>query len=59
MLDGGHIFILLVESLMRRDLSLILKERITQVGFMMLMTLMAMVIFFDLAKNLPGLFPGS
>ena len=55
-LDGGHISILLVESLMRRDLSLGIKERITQVGFMMLMTLMAVVIFFDLSKNLPSLF---
>lgn len=58
-LDGGHISILVVESLLRRDLSLVIKERITQVGFMMLMTLMAMVIFFDLAKNLPQLIPGS
>ncbi|MEM7350518.1 MAG: RIP metalloprotease RseP [Acidobacteriota bacterium] len=55
-LDGGHITILLVESLLRRDLSLVLKERITQFGFMVLMTLMAMVIFFDLSKNLPALF---
>lgn len=55
-LDGGHISILMVESLLRRDLSLVLKERITQLGFMMLMTLMAMVIFFDLSKNLPALF---
>ncbi len=55
-LDGGHISILLVESLMRRDLSLGIKERITQLGFMMLMTLMAVVIFFDLSKNLPALF---
>lgn len=57
-LDGGHISILLVESLMRRDLSLVLKERITQLGFMMIMTLMAVVIFFDLSKNLPSLFSG-
>ena len=55
-LDGGHISILVVESLLRRDLSLRLKERITQLGFMMLMTLMAVVIFFDLSKNLPSLF---
>ena len=55
-LDGGHISILLIESLLRRDLSLGLKERITQVGFMMLMTLMAVVIFFDLSKNLPSWF---
>ncbi len=58
-LDGGHISILLVESLLRRDLSLGIKERITQLGFMMLMTLMAVVIFFDLSKNLPALFAGS
>ncbi len=58
-LDGGHISILVVESLMRRDLSLGIKERITQLGFMMLMTLMAVVIFFDLSKNLPSLFSGS
>ncbi len=58
-LDGGHVSILVVESLMRRDLSLGIKERITQLGFMMLMTLMAVVIFFDLSKNLPSLFSGS
>lgn len=52
-LDGGHIAILAVESLLRRDMSILLKERLTQVGFMMLMTLMAVVIFFDLAKNWP------
>lgn len=55
-LDGGHIVILAIESLMRRDVSMLVKERLTQVGFMMLMTLMAVVIFFDLAKNWP---PGS
>jgi regulator of sigma E protease len=58
-LDGGHIMILLVESAMRRDLSVVVKERVTQVGFMMLMTLMAIVIVLDLAKNLPSLIPGS
>lgn len=54
-LDGGHIVILTIESVMRRDLSLVVKERITQVGFMMLMVLMAVVLFFDLAKN--GILP--
>lgn len=58
-LDGGHIMILLIESTIRQDLSMVVKERITQVGFMMLMTLMAVVIFFDIAKNLPNLIPGS
>ncbi len=58
-LDGGHIMILLFESAIRRDLSVVVKERITQVGFMMLMTLMAIVIVLDLSKNLPSLFPGG
>lgn len=57
-LDGGHIAILLVESAMRRDLSIVAKERLIQFGFVVLMTLMAMVIVFDLSKNLPGLFSG-
>lgn len=52
-LDGGHITLLLIESVIRRDLSVRLKERVTQFGFMMLMTLMAVVIFFDLTKVLP------
>ncbi len=56
-LDGGHITILLIESVIRRDLSTVIKERMTQVGFMLLMMLMVMVLYFDLAKNLPSL-PG-
>lgn len=57
LLDGGQILILLVESVLRRDLSLVVKERFAQAGFMMLMVLMATVFFFDLSKNLPSLFP--
>jgi len=53
-LDGGHITILLVESVMRRDMSIAIKERVTQFGFMVLMVLMAMVIFFDIAKQFPS-----
>lgn len=59
LLDGGQIFILLVESVLRRDLSLRVKERFAQAGFMILMVLMATVLFFDLSKNLPVLFGGS
>lgn len=53
-LDGGQILILLVESTLRRDLPLRFKERITQVGLVMIVTLMAMAIYFDLSKNLPS-----
>jgi regulator of sigma E protease len=59
-LDGGQIAILLVESVRRRDLSLRVKERIHQVGFVLIMALMVMVLYFDVVKNAPaGLIPGS
>ena len=52
-LDGGVIALLGIEGLIRRDLSLRVKERIFQVGFVFLILLMGIVIFNDLAKNLP------
>jgi len=59
-LDGGQIFILMVEGVIRRDLSLRLKEIISQVGFVMILLLMFVVIYFDVMKNLPaGLKPGG
>jgi regulator of sigma E protease len=59
-LDGGQIFILLVEEVIRRDLSLRFKEIISQVGLVMILLLMFVVICFDLMKNLPtGWLPGS
>jgi regulator of sigma E protease len=59
-LDGGQIFILMVEGVIRRDLSLRLKEIISQVGFVMILLLMFVVIWFDLMKHLPAKFlPGS
>jgi regulator of sigma E protease len=54
-LDGGQIAILLIESTLRRDLSVQLKERITQVGLVMIVMLMAMALYFDLSKNLPSM----
>ncbi len=58
-LDGGQIFILGIEGVIRRDLSLRLKEVIHQVGFVMILLLMATVLFFDLKKSfLPGLILG-
>ena len=55
LLDGGRIVVLVVEGLLRRDLPLGVKERIDQVGFVMIMLLMGSVLLFDLMKNLPGL----
>ncbi|HEY2931628.1 MAG TPA: RIP metalloprotease RseP [Acidobacteriota bacterium] len=51
-LDGGVIFLLLVESLIRRDLSLQVKERIFQIGFIFIILLMGIVLFNDLNKSL-------
>ncbi len=50
-LDGGHIMILLVESVARRDLSLRVKERIQQVGFAVLAALMVVVLYNDVITN--------
>jgi regulator of sigma E protease len=54
-LDGGVIMLLFVESLMRRDISLPIKERIYQAAFVFLVLFAVMVIYNDLAKTLPGL----
>lgn len=58
-LDGGQIMVLLVEGTLRRDLSVRIKERITQVGLVMIVMLMAMALYFDLSKNLPSLLKPS
>jgi len=50
-LDGGHIFILLIEGVARRDLSLRVKERIQQLGFAALAALMLVVIYNDVVTN--------
>ena len=50
-LDGGHIMILLIEGVARRDLSLRVKERIQQLGFAALATLMIVVLYNDVITN--------
>jgi regulator of sigma E protease len=52
-LDGGHLFLLTIEGATRRDFSLRAKERILQLGFLMIVALLAVVLYNDLAKNLP------
>ncbi|MFN7965174.1 MAG: RIP metalloprotease RseP [Acidobacteriota bacterium] len=49
-LDGGHILILLFEGALRRDLSPRFKERVLQVGFVLLLTFAATIIFLDAKK---------
>jgi regulator of sigma E protease len=54
-LDGGVILLLFVESLIRRDISMQIKERIYQAAFVFLVLFAVMVIYNDLAKTIPGL----
>jgi regulator of sigma E protease len=49
-LDGGGILILLIESLMRRDINIVVKERIYQAAFMVLIALFAFLTFNDVAR---------
>jgi regulator of sigma E protease len=53
-LDGGVIAIILIETLIRRDLSLPIRERITQVGFVVLLLLAVVVTYNDIIKTLPS-----
>ncbi len=52
-LDGGHLTILTVEIAMRRNLPMKVKERILEIGFVLLMLLMVVVVFNDILKILP------
>ena len=49
-LDGGHILILFVEGVIRRDLPEVLKERVMQVGFVFLLAFMGLIIVLDIVK---------
>ena len=52
-LDGGLIAMLAVEGIIGRDLSVRVKERIFQAGFIFLILLMGVILFNDISKNLP------
>ncbi len=49
-LDGGHIAILALEGLSRRDFSMKVKEKMLLAGFVLLLMLMVTVIYNDLAR---------
>jgi regulator of sigma E protease len=49
-LDGGHIMILALEGLARRDFSTKLKEKMLGAGFILLLMLMLTVIYNDLMR---------
>jgi regulator of sigma E protease len=50
-LDGGHMAILLGESVIRRDFSFALKEWVLKAGAMVLFALIAFVLYSDLSKT--------
>jgi len=54
-LDGGVIMLLLIEGVMRRDISLQIKERIYQAAFVFLLLFAVTVIYNDVVKTVPGL----
>jgi len=49
-LDGGHIFIMALEGIARRDFSMRVKEKMLLAGFVVLMMLMVTVIYNDLTR---------
>jgi regulator of sigma E protease len=49
-LDGGLILLLLIESILRHDISLNVKERIYQAAFVVLVVFFAFIIFNDVTK---------
>jgi len=49
-LDGGMIMLLLIESLLRHDISLNIKERVYQVAFVVLVVFFAFIIVNDVTK---------
>jgi regulator of sigma E protease len=54
-LDGGLILLLMIESLIRRDISQPIKERIYQAAFVCLILFAGLVIFNDVMKVIPGI----
>jgi regulator of sigma E protease len=53
-LDGGGMLMLLVEMVIRRDLSLQVKEAVFKVGMVFLMVVVVFVFYNDISKLLPG-----
>jgi regulator of sigma E protease len=51
-LDGGAIVLLIIEGIMRKDLSLEVKERVIQVGFVFLILLAVFVTYNDIMKTI-------
>jgi regulator of sigma E protease len=53
-LDGGSVVMLVIEMVMRRDMSMSVKEAVFKVGFVFIMMLVAFVLYNDITKILPA-----
>jgi regulator of sigma E protease len=53
-LDGGHILLLLLEGIRRRDFSQVFRERFLQVGMVFILLLFVIVMYNDIRKLLPA-----
>jgi len=53
-LDGGHILLLAMEGVRRRDFSLAFKERFIQVGLVFLLVILAYAMYNDVVRLLPS-----
>ena len=49
-LDGGHVLVLAIEGLFRRDINLVLKQRLVQAGLVFLLSIMAVAMFTDIQR---------
>jgi regulator of sigma E protease len=54
-LDGGLVLLLFIESIMRKDISQPVKERIYQVAFAFLIFLVVISVYNDVLRQVPGL----
>ena len=49
-LDGGMILFLLIESLIRRDVNIVIKERVYQAAFVLIIVFFVYIMFNDISK---------
>ena len=53
-LDGGHILLLALEGVRRRDFSQVIRERFLQVGMVFILLLIAIVMYNDIRNLIPA-----
>jgi regulator of sigma E protease len=53
-LDGGHILLLCMEGIRRRDFSQVFRERFLQVGMVFILLLIVIVMYNDIRNLIPA-----